>query len=143
MNPKYTISFSKWIYLLSPHSRCGISPYQSPSLSRKSSLLWFFFFFGYAFYILYIHRIILYVLFGTWVILPSTLLKFIHVTCVSSLFFYSWVVFHCTNTLEFILSPVDGHLDLYQFLALMNKTAGKILICLFMDRAFNFSWSGI
>lgn len=43
-------------------------------------------------------------------------------------FFYFCVVFCCMNVPRFIHSPVAGHLDCFQVLAIVHKAAMKIYV---------------
>lgn len=69
-------------------------------------------------------------LFCVWPRSPSIMfLRFHMLACIVVwFFFYCCVVFSCMNAPQFIHSPVAGHLDCFQILAIMHKAAMKIYV---------------
>lgn len=54
--------------------------------------------------------------------------------------FYCKEVFHCMDVLQFIHSPVHRHLGCFQFMAVTNKAATNICVCLYVNICSHFSW---
>lgn len=80
-----------------------------------------------------------YTFFDVWLLLLSKMVfRFIHVACISSLFFFGFESIRCVNISQYLknYSHINQHLGSFQIWALKSKTTINIYVCLWVDIYF-------